>query len=97
VVDAGALALSKDAGHAIDRAGGSLGGVWEDHAAAVLDPALHLIALSQEHGRLSGRLPVGDLVRILPHHSCLAVACFDRFHLVRGDEVIGTWSIRRDR
>lgn len=97
VVDAGALALSKDVGHAADRARGSAADVWADHAAALLDPDLHLVALSQEHGILSGRRRVGERVRILPHHSCLTVACFDRYHLVRGDELLGTWPIHRAR
>lgn len=97
VVDAGALALSKDAGHAADRARGSAADVWADHAAGVLDPDLHLVALSQEHGVLSGRRPVGERIRILPHHSCLTVACFDRYHLVRGDEALGTWPVHRAR
>jgi D-serine deaminase-like pyridoxal phosphate-dependent protein len=97
VVDAGALALSKDPGHPIDRGRGSLGDLWADHAAGTLDPDLRLVALSQEHGVLSGRRPVGDRVRILPHHSCLAVACFDRYHVVRGDEVVAVWPIDRAR
>lgn len=97
VVDAGALALSKDPGHAADRARGSWGDVWEDHAAARLAPDLHLASLSQEHGVLSGRRPVGERLRILPHHSCLAVACFDRYHVVRGEHLVGTWPIHRAR
>ena len=97
VVDAGALALSKDPGHPVDRERGSLGDLWADHAAGVFDPDLRLVALSQEHGVLSGRRSVGDRVRILPHHSCLTVACFDRYHVVRGDEVVAEWPIDRAR
>ncbi|MEZ5333057.1 MAG: alanine racemase [Thermoanaerobaculia bacterium] len=97
VVDAGALALSKDPGHATDRASGCWGAVWEDHDRARLAPDLHLVGLSQEHGVLSARRPLGERLRILPHHSCLTVACFDRYHVVRGDRVLGTWPILRAR
>jgi D-serine deaminase-like pyridoxal phosphate-dependent protein len=56
-----------------------------------------MISLSQEHGMLNASLRVGSTVRILPNHSCLTVACFDRYHVVRGEEVIDQWSIHRER
>jgi len=40
---------------------------------------------------------VGERVRILPNHSCLAVACFDEFQVVRGEEVLDRWKIWRGR
>lgn len=94
VVDAGALALSKDAG---PEGSGTMGEVFEDYGAGKLSPAARLTSLSQEHGLLSAPLPVGRRLRILPNHSCLAVACFDEFFVVRGEEVLDRWRIHRGR
>ncbi len=49
--------------------------------------------MSQEHGRCNRALPVGTRVRILPNHSCLAVAAFDEAYVVRGDSVVDRWKI----
>lgn len=95
VVDAGALALSKDTGPGGDFEG--MGRVYSDCAAGELEPQLRLRSLSQEHGVLSERRPMGERVRILPNHSCLAAACFDRVHAVRGDEVVDVWTVHRGR
>ncbi len=103
VVDAGALALSKDAGP-----GGRdspWGGVCPDPAAPAIDDSLRLARLTQEHGvilpgpgaDLTGRLPVGARVRILPNHACLTVACFDELSVVDGHEVIERWPVLRRR
>jgi len=69
------------------------------------DGALRLESISQEHGvirpsrpgGLRGRLPVGDRVRVLPNHSCLATACFDRLHVLDGDRITDSWTIHRTR
>lgn len=97
VVDAGALALSVDRGpeHLLPQP--SMGEVYRDHGAGELHDDLRLTSLSQEHGVLSRPLPWGERVRILPNHSCLAAACFDRYHVVRGDEVVDRWRVRRGR
>jgi D-serine deaminase-like pyridoxal phosphate-dependent protein len=96
VLDAGALALSLDAGpdHLADR---TYGRVFDDYAAGSLSPRFQLTGLSQEHGHMSGAIPVGDRVRILPNHACTAVACFDTMHVARGDEVVDEWKIWRSR
>lgn len=94
VVDAGALALSKDAGPA--DAPSSMGEIFADRGRREPGGA-RLVSLSQEHGIVSDRLPWGERVRILPNHSCLTVACHDRFHVVRGEEVVATWRIHRER
>ena len=96
VTDAGALALSKDAGHAA-APDATMGEVFADYTAGTLEPSVRLTALSQEHGKLSAALPVGGRVRILPNHSCLTVACFDAYRVVRGEDVIDEWRIRRER
>jgi len=96
VVDAGALALSKDRGlDWIEPP--TLGEVFADYEAALLSPIARLTSLSQEHGILSKRRPVGTRVRILPNHSCLTAACFDEYVVVRGDEVVDRWRIWRGR
>lgn len=102
VVDAGALALSKDAGP------GHLAGGWRWGMGAVIgdlaayragrpDPDLHLTALSQEHGKTSRPLPVGSRLRVVPNHSCLAVPCFGAYWVVRGEAVVGRWGIFQGR
>jgi D-serine deaminase-like pyridoxal phosphate-dependent protein len=96
VIDAGALALSRDPGPA-GAAAPSLGETFEDYEASRLDTAARLASLSQEHGVLSAPLPVGSRVRILPNHSCLTVACFDEYVVVRGDRVVDRWPIERQR
>jgi D-serine deaminase-like pyridoxal phosphate-dependent protein len=96
VIDAGALALSKDRG--LDwTEPPTLGEIFVDYEAALLSPLARLVSLSQEHGILSKRRPVGSQVRILPNHSCLTAACFDEYVVVRGEEVVDRWKIWRGR
>jgi D-serine deaminase-like pyridoxal phosphate-dependent protein len=95
VVDAGALALSKDG--APSGAPPTMGRIFRDYANTVLDPVRHVRTVSQEHGWVDGSFAVGERVRILPNHSCLAAACFDRYHVVRGDVVVDEWRIHRER
>ena len=96
VVDAGALALSKDPGPK-DLPRATMGEIFENYAAGTLNPNVRVVAVSQEHGIVNGRLPVGSQVRILPNHACLAVALHDRFHAVREDRVVDSWKIWRGR
>lgn len=96
VTDAGALVMSKDTGPAVPGHQG-MGEVFADYEAGVLSPGMRLESLSQEHGVLGGSLPVGTRVRILPNHSCLTVACFDEYLVVRGSEVVDRWKIWRGR
>jgi D-serine deaminase-like pyridoxal phosphate-dependent protein len=95
IIDAGALALSKDPGPA--RTSSAFGEVFADYAAGTLDPDHRVTGLSQEHGKLSGTLPPGSRVRVLPNHSCLTVAQFDDVYVARGGEVTGRWRIWRGR
>lgn len=94
VIDAGALALSKDPGIGVGVMGRLLDGEGGLLAGA------RLTSLSQEHGiveDLDRPLPVGARVRVLPNHSCLAAACFDAYQVVEGDRVIESWKIWRGR
>jgi D-serine deaminase-like pyridoxal phosphate-dependent protein len=96
VVDAGALALSKDTGPD-DAPRQTMGEVFDDYGSGSLYHDSRVVFVSQEHGTMSGKLPVGSRVRILPNHSCLTVAQFDEFQVVRGDEVVDKWKIWRAR
>lgn len=92
VIDAGALSLSRDSGagwvepKSFGRLLGEDGGV---------DPETWVTSLSQEHGILNRRLPVGTRLRILPNHSCLVVPNFERYHVVRRGRVVERWEILR--
>ena len=85
IVDAGALALSKDLGT------GSGFGVVCDLSLRPLPMKIH--ALSQEHGKVSADAPppVGTKLRIVPNHSCLTAAMFPSYHVVDGGEVVDEW------
>ncbi len=94
IVDGGALVFSKDRG--ATHVPGWSGGFGAPFGA----PALELHDLSQEHGKLrsreghvgaAGALRVGTKLRVLPNHSCLAAANFERIHVVRGDRVVDSW------
>lgn len=95
VVDAGALALSLDPGPEGERF--SMGEIFADYGAGRLRDDARLVSLSQEHGIVDRPLPWGERVRILPNHSCLTAACFDEYHVVRGDRVVDRWPIHRAR
>ena len=95
VVDAGALALSKDLGP--DERPRGYGRLWRGLDEPALDPELRVLSVSQEHGILNAPLSVGTRVRILPNHSCLAVWNFDRYVVLREGRPAESWRIRRDR
>jgi len=94
LIDAGALALSKDPGaDHIDPEGG-FGHVTD---VALARRPLRLIALSQEHGKIAGqpaeiaRHPVGSQLRIIPNHSCLTAAMFDTYHVLQDGRIVDEW------
>lgn len=97
VVDAGAIALSKDRGPmGIDPSCGY---------GRVLDPGgndlgLRLESLSQEHGvfhvgdeALLERLSVGTRLRILANHSCLTAAQHTHYNVLDEGRIIDQWKI----
>jgi D-serine deaminase-like pyridoxal phosphate-dependent protein len=101
LIDAGALALSKDLS---GNRGGRKVGYGQVCAATGKPPEDGLIVAEahQEHGLvacegagagLESRYPVGTRVRVLPNHACLMAAPYDRYHLVRGSDprVEGIW------
>jgi len=99
LVDAGALALSKDRGaDHLDR---------DVRYGVVCDLDLHpqpldFTSMSQEHGQIYLRAgaspenyPVGSRLRIIPNHSCLTAALFDRYLVVEGGRIAGEWKPAR--
>ena len=96
VVDAGALALSADPGPP-NLSMGTMGEILTDDRRDTVRQNARIVSLSQEHGVVFGTLPVGSRVQVIPNHSCLSVACFDAFYVVRGDEVLDRWTIHRGR
>jgi D-serine deaminase-like pyridoxal phosphate-dependent protein len=74
-----------------------MGALFEGLSSRRLRDDARLVSLSQEHGLVDRALPWGEKVRILPNHACLTVACFDAFHVVRGEEVLDRWTVHRER
>ncbi len=105
ILDAGALALSKDTGPLHISNDMDMGIIYEDYDRKRLQAHVHVKTLSQEHGKvlfsessnLKGQYKVGDKVRILEHHSCLTAANFDFYYVVKGYEVVDKWKILRGR
>ena len=62
IIDAGALALSKDQGP--DSPPRTMGEIFDDYPAGVLSPDVRVVSVSQEHGRVNAPLPVGSVVRV---------------------------------
>jgi D-serine deaminase-like pyridoxal phosphate-dependent protein len=91
VIDAGALALSKDIGANTFMPHIKYGLVCDPETAAPID-GLSVIAVHQEHGTVSvpdpeifERLPIDSLVRVLPNHACLTCAIYGVYNLVGAD------------
>lgn len=98
VLDAGALALSKDigAGRHLPDAGYSY--VCDPQTLVRLD-SLSVDAVHQEHGTVHvpaaewfERLPVGSQVRILPNHACLTCAAYLAYDVIREGVFVDQWS-----
>ncbi len=99
VVDAGAIALSKDRGpvaldpacgygHVLDLAGNETG--------------MRVTGLSQEHGEIEAgdsdsfeRTKVGDRLRILANHSCLTAAQHSHYNVIENGKVVHRCEIHR--
>jgi D-serine deaminase-like pyridoxal phosphate-dependent protein len=86
IVDAGSKALSSEA------AGDGFGLVVEA-------PGARVVRLDEEHGYVepAGRLELGQQVRIVPNHVCLAVNLADELVPVRDGVVTGRWPVARGR
>jgi D-serine deaminase-like pyridoxal phosphate-dependent protein len=98
VLDAGALALSKDTGANRYLPGAGYGYVCNAHSLARLG-TLAVDVVHQEHGTVAvddeawfERLAVGSLVRILPNHACLTCAGYEVYQVMRGPAVVDRWA-----
>jgi D-serine deaminase-like pyridoxal phosphate-dependent protein len=99
VIDAGAIALSKDRGavefdaacgygQVLDLSGNNLG--------------LRVNALSQEHGevevsdeKIFEQFKVGTRLRVLANHSCLAAAQHSHYDVLENGRIVDRWEIQR--
>ena len=95
ILDAGALALSKDIGANKHLPDAGYGYLCDARTLARLGK-LAVNGVHQEHGTVNvdddawfARLPVGSLVRILPNHACITCAGYEAFDAVRGETVVG--------
>ncbi len=99
VIDAGAIAISKDRGpvsldpacaygHVLDLEGNETG--------------MRVTSLSQEHGEIAAddspafeQLRVGDRLRILANHSCLTAAQHSHYNVLEDGRIVDRWEIHR--
>ena len=86
LIDAGGLALSKDRGAAVNDPDPGFGLVCTLDGKIIEN--LHVIGVSQEHGKIStmdgSTLPAhclqpGSKIRILPNHACMTAAAYDHY------------------
>ena len=98
VLDAGALALSKDRSTETLAHDCGFGLVCEAGTGRPMGD-LKVASVHQEHGMVRSSsplpfddLPVGAMVRVLPNHACITAAAHDAYHVIDGgSEVIGRW------
>ncbi len=99
VVDAGALALSKDRStraSPVDYGYGLL--IQADGRPFRID--MIIAGVSQEHGQVTSReplpydaLPIGANVRVLPNHACMTAASYHKYYVTDGvgTEIVAEW------
>jgi D-serine deaminase-like pyridoxal phosphate-dependent protein len=89
IIDAGSKALGRE----------PVRGATGEGFGALLDrPEVTVCRMSEEHGildlgRTDWRPAVGDLVRVVPNHVCVAVHLFDVVYGVRGEQVEECWPV----
>lgn len=91
LIDAGALALSKDPGatHLNPKT---------VYGTVLGSPLLKIVNISQEHGLISSdapitfeNFPVGSLLQVIPNHSCLTAALFPKYYVVETNRIVDEW------
>jgi D-serine deaminase-like pyridoxal phosphate-dependent protein len=97
IIDAGAIALSKDRGAVEFDPTCGYGRVLD---LAGEETGLRVESLSQEHGILQvadeavfDRLKIGSRVRILANHSCLTAAQHSFYNVLENGEIVDRWEI----
>jgi D-serine deaminase-like pyridoxal phosphate-dependent protein len=102
LIDAGALALSKDLSASEFTKNVGYGLIRPVRGSALPASHLYVADVAQEHGMIAAAegelpwdsLPIGTKVRVLPNHACMTVAPFDRYHVHRGDGFVEWEKIR---
>lgn len=100
LIDAGGLALSKDTGANRNAPGTGYGRVCRPEGAVPLD-GMNIHDVHQEHGLLGGpdappvdfaAWPPGSRLRVLPNHSCMTGAMYDRYYVTEGGtDIVAEW------
>lgn len=100
MIDAGAMALSKDRSTEKLPPGLDAGFGWLlDEDGETLLHGLRVTAVSQEHGHVGSdtpidfsEFPIGRRVRVLPNHACLTAAAHEVYHVTDGGrEIVALW------
>jgi D-serine deaminase-like pyridoxal phosphate-dependent protein len=100
LIDAGALALSKDRSTEAAPRDWKFGRVLDRDGRATLGDAT-VTRVHQEHGEVRAadggalpldRLPVGALVRVAPNHVCLTAAAHERYHVLENGQLVADWA-----
>ncbi|HLL14410.1 MAG TPA: alanine racemase [Pyrinomonadaceae bacterium] len=99
VIDAGAIALSKDRGAVDTDSTCGYGRVLDLEGR---DLNLRIASLSQEHGMIEvpddalfDQLKVGTRLRILANHSCLTAAQHPHYNIFEAGRIVDRWQIQR--
>src|SRR3954471_7297290 len=93
ILDSGSKTLTNDGARGFVPTPG-FGVVLQDLDTPVPDESLRIERLSEEHATVrvvsdqGARLKTGDLVRVVPNHSCVVSNLVDAVWLVRGDEIL---------
>ena len=97
IIDAGAIALSKDRGPVGLNPDCGYGKVLDLEGK---DLNLTVSEMSQEHGiiiakdeNIFDRLRVGSRVRVLANHSCLTAAQHSHYNVLEGENIVDHWRI----
>ena len=99
LLDAGALALSKDRSTEAAPRDWKFGRVLDIDGQPTLGDAL-VTRVHQEHGEVRAaeggalpfdRLPVGTRLRVVPNHACLTAAAHPHYHVLEGGKVVALW------
>jgi len=97
IIDAGAIALSKDRGPVVLNPDCGYGKVLDLEGK---DLGLTVSEMSQEHGVVMAqdehtfdRLRVGSRVRVLANHSCLTAAQHSHYNVLEGENIVDHWQI----
>ncbi|MDH5189337.1 MAG: alanine racemase, partial [Rhodospirillaceae bacterium] len=103
LIDAGALALSKD--RSTENVANDVGfGMVADISSSPFVPQLNISRVYQEHGQVEGSggvplesMPIGSRVRVLPNHVCMTSAMYCKYYVIDSDskddqEVVAEWS-----